>query len=61
MSSKISYTYQEAHEATGHSVDTIKRAVNSGDLPTHKPKIDGRVVNKPVILKSDLERWVANR
>lgn len=57
---KIAYTKQEAAKATGLSFDTISRAVNAGELKTAEPRIDGKPINKILILKSELERWLTN-
>lgn len=54
----VSFDAFGAAAATGLSVDVIRRAVRSGDLPTHYPKIDGRQVAKPLILADDLRAWV---
>lgn len=57
---KIAFTRKEAVEATGYSEDTLRRAINAGDLQEHAPQIDGRHVAKKVILRSELERWLTN-
>ena len=65
MSTPISYTIQTAAEATGLSVDAIRRAVNSGDLAATRPTItkDGqaRKISRDVIMRADLERWLTGR
>lgn len=57
---KIAYSAREAAEATGVGLETIKRAVRSGDLPAAMPRIDGHQINKYVILASDLEAWLTD-
>lgn len=57
---KLAYSAREAAEATGIGIDTIKRAVRSGDLPAKFPRIDGREVAKYVILADDLEAWITD-
>ena len=52
MNDKISYNAQEAAVAVGVSVDTIKRAIRSGDLVAKYPTV------RPVILRDDLTKWV---
>lgn len=48
-----------AAQASGLSVQMIRRAMRSGDLPVHYPKVDGRQIDKPLILADDLREWVA--
>lgn len=55
---RISLSRKEAAEAVGVSVDTIRRAITSGELHAHKPKIGGREISKEFILVSELERWI---
>lgn len=57
---KIAYTKLEAAEATGLSIDTISRAVNAGELATATPQIDGKPIQKVLILGSEIERWLTN-
>lgn len=52
MTDRIAYSVQEAAEATGMSVDLIRRAYRSGQLPVHRP------TGKVTILRSDLEAWI---
>ena len=54
----VSFSYETAALATGHSADTIKRAVRSGDLTVRYCEVDGRTLTKPVIERDELERWV---
>ena len=49
---KLAYTYQEAAEATGISVEEIKKAVRRGDLIPSYP------TTRPVIRAVELERWL---
>jgi len=48
---KIAYTYEEAAEAVGVSVRSIRRLVANGDLCPRYP------TSKPVILATELEDW----
>ncbi len=56
---KLTYSYEEAAAASGYSVDTIKRAVGKGDLPTVRATVDGRHVAKPVIPAAALRAWLS--
>lgn len=58
---KIAYTKRQAADACGLSIDTITRAINSGDLETITPAIDGRELSKVLILASELERWLTRK
>lgn len=51
---KIALTFEEAAEASGYSVDTIRRAVRNNDL------IARHANTKPVILVSELTDWLEN-
>jgi excisionase family DNA binding protein len=49
---KVSYSIEEAAEATGYSTDTIRRALRNNDLTA-------RYANtKPVILATELREWL---
>lgn len=48
----ISLDFDQAAEATGHSKDVIRRAVNAGELPVRYP------TSKPVIRFVDLVAWI---
>jgi hypothetical protein len=54
----VSFDVFGAGNASGVSVDVIRRAVRAGDLPVHYPNVKGRQVNKPLILADDLRAWV---
>lgn len=54
----LAYTPKTAAEATGLSIDVIKRAIRSGDLKATRPRIDGREVAKDSIAPVALERWL---
>lgn len=54
----VSFSYETASLASGHSTDTIKRAVRSGDLAVRYVEVDGRTLSKPVIERDELERWI---
>jgi len=58
MTAPIAYTPKTAAEATGLSIDVIKRAIRSGDLKATRPLIDGREVAKDSIAPVALERWL---
>lgn len=49
---KLSYNWVEAAEATGYSVDTIRRAVRNNQLTARYAN------SKPVILVSELTEWL---
>lgn len=56
---KIAYSLDEAAQATGYSVWTIRRAVKSNELVVHYPRADeGKSVDKPCVLVTDLVAWV---
>lgn len=52
-----SLTKKQAAQYVGLSVDTISRAINSGDLPAYRPIIDSREVTTDLVLVADLEQW----
>jgi hypothetical protein len=45
---------------TGLSEDTIRRAVNAGDLAVLEPRVDGRRMQKVLIAHDELVRWLHN-
>lgn len=49
---KLSYTYDEAAEATGYSERTIRDAVRNHDLTASYAN------SKPVIRRQELEDWL---
>lgn len=51
---KLAYTYDEAAEATGYSVRTIKEAVARGDILARYAN------SKPVIQAAELEAWLSS-
>lgn len=55
--SKLAYNAHEAADATGVSVDVIRRAVRSGDLAVVNPKVDGKPIAKWLIPAPELARW----
>lgn len=57
---KITYDVREAADATGVSMDVIRRAIRAGDLATRSPKINGRQIAKPLIPADELRRWALN-
>ncbi|MBM9432371.1 hypothetical protein [Flaviflexus equikiangi] len=57
---RIAFSRKEAAEAVGLSGDTLRRAIEAGDLHTYRPHIGGREINKELILATELERWVTN-
>ena len=52
-----SLTRRQAAEYTGLSYDTIRKAVDAGELRVFRPRIDGREVMIDLILVEDLEAW----
>ena len=52
MAAKLAYTFAEAAEATGYSIDVIRRAVRTKDLPAKYGTA------RPVIRHEDLVAWV---
>jgi hypothetical protein len=58
MTAPLAYTVKTAAEATGYSIDVLKRAIRSGDLKATRPKIDGREVARDSIAAADLEVWL---
>lgn len=55
----VSFDINGAAAASGYSPQVIRRAVNAGDLVVHYPAVDGRQLDKPLILADDLRAWVA--
>lgn len=51
---RVAYTPAEAAEASGVSIDTIRRAYRNGDLVCHY-----RSPQRPIILRDDLVAWIA--
>lgn len=51
---KLAYTVPEAAEATGYSETVIKEACDRGDL------LKSYANTKPVILSTELQRWLEN-
>ena len=51
---RVSYSLREAAEATGVSVDTIKRAIRAGNLVPRYPTSHG------VLLEAELRLWIEN-
>jgi len=52
--SKLAYSLEEATEATGYSLDTIRKAIRNKDLTV-------RYANrKPVILAAELTDWLTS-
>ncbi|GEM_PF-1452884 len=60
-SERITYDIASAAEATGVSIDVIRRAIRAGDLATTSPRINGRKISKPLIPAAELERWALDR
>jgi excisionase family DNA binding protein len=54
MTSRISYSINEAAVAVGVSVSTLRAAYRNGELDVHYPS-----GGKPLILHEDLVAWVA--
>lgn len=57
MTAPVAYTAKTAAEATGVSVDVIKRAIRAGDIKTSRPRVAGREIAKDLIPAAELERW----
>lgn len=55
----VSFDIAGASAASGISTQVIRRAINAGDLESHYPDVDGRQIDKPLILADDLRAWVA--
>lgn len=56
---KISYTREQAAEATGISKATIDKAIKAGDLEAlPKPTINGKKVETVLIADKELRRWL---
>lgn len=55
---KLAYSAQEAADATGLSVDVIRRAVRAGDLATVSPTVGGKKLGKWVVTADELQRWI---
>lgn len=51
---KLSYSIDEAAEATGYSSDSIRRAIRNNDLVARYAN------SKPVLLASELNDWLAS-
>ena len=60
MATTLAYSKKDAAEAAGVSLDTITRAINAGDLATCDPRVHGKSIQKVIILRSELERWLTN-
>lgn len=60
MPTTLAYSKKDAAEAAGVSLDTITRAINAGDLATCDPRVDGKSIQKILILRTELERWLTN-
>lgn len=57
----LTYTYATAAQATGLSVDTIKRAVKAGDLAANQPVIESRTIASVLIPADELRRWALGK
>lgn len=51
--SKLAFNFEEAAEATGYSVDTIRRAVRNSELTARYAN------SKPIILVGELNEWLS--
>lgn len=54
----VSYSLQGAAEASGISLDVIRKAMRAGDLPVHYPRVNGKPIARPLVRADDLDRWV---
>lgn len=52
--SKLAFNFEEAAEATGYSVDTIRRAVRNSELTARYAN------SKPIILVGELNEWLTS-
>jgi len=55
---KLSYSIPEAAEESGHTVETIRAAIRSGDLRVRQVEINGRPIKKRTVMHDDLEAWL---
>ncbi len=55
MTDRLAYRFEEAAEVCGVSVDVIRRAVRSKDIPVRYPTA------RPVILRDDLLAWLNSK
>ncbi len=55
----VAFDVKGAAAASGISEQVIRRAINAGDLLPHYPDVDGRQIDKPLILADDLRAWIA--
>lgn len=59
---KLSYTYEDASDATGISVRSLKRAVRSGELKTLSPRVKANTpLDRVLFDPAELERWLNNK
>ena len=57
MTGTVTYTVATAAIATGLSEATIRRAINTGDLPTNRPQIGARTIASVLIPADALTAW----
>ncbi|MFV0634618.1 hypothetical protein [Demequina sp.] len=55
------YILKSASEASGLSVELIRRAVRAGDLRVSNPRVAGRPISKFVIDADELRRWLLDQ
>lgn len=55
---QMAFTRKEAAEVTGYSWDVISAAVRSGDLRETYPEVNGKRLQRGVILREDLHAWL---
>ena len=60
MTDKAAYTVAEASHAFTRSIDELRAAIKSGDLPAWRPIVNGRPSKTFSILHDDLVAWVRN-
>lgn len=60
MTPKLAYTREEAAHACGLSLDSVKRAINRGDLRAKRSGVnaEGDPAGKYLILAADLQAWL---
>jgi hypothetical protein len=55
---QLAFSRRQAADACGLSVDTIAAAILSGDLRAVQVTVNGKKVNRQLILRKDLEAWL---
>lgn len=58
IDSQLSFSIPEAAAASGHTIETIRAAIRSGDLRAQHVEIAGRKLRKRHIMRDDLLAWL---